>query len=484
MSIRLLMSVLVAGVHYGVDGATLSLSEALEADLVAQGKAVYVYDPLRRADQPAIASEIAGIGVPRISRAESGLMIDAGVNTGIVAAGIWSMIAGGVIDTTVTEATDGDGFYVSYVCPIGGAGTTDRASAAMPAAYQDLSSGGELDLVVDVVLPSDVAATACDLMLYLGNASDMANSRVRTFQYLQGGTAGALKPGRNILTANILGSSYQDTWTVNGSGTFSSPITHVALRMNNATSGMEIKIRELRYRAIGVPGIIFGLDDGHGSVYWVYKLAAGLGLRGVLPVVGSYIGLPSYMTLAQVQELKSLGFTPLDHTWAHTDLTSVTYDQARAAMRTNKQWMLANGLGWLPILVYPYGKYNLTVIQAAIDEGYLFARTAGKNQIRSLPRWGVENPYRLGSIDIGGKSLATIKTWLTSISSDEQSSIGWLYGHHAVAGNPAEGSAAPGDTLTWYAGWYRQLVQQMALLCAQGKLRSLNGEDFVRLALS
>ena len=150
----------------------------------------------------------------------------------------------------------------------------------------------------------------------------------------------------------------------------------------------------------------------------------------------------------------------------------------------NKKWMLANGLGWLPILVYPSGKYNLTVIQAAIDEGYLFARTAGKNQIRSLPRWGVENHYRLGSIDIGGKSLATIKTWLTSISSDEQSSIGWLYGHQAVAGNPAEGSAAPGDTLTWYAGWYRQIVQQMALLCAQGKLRSLNGEDFVRLALS
>ncbi len=424
---------------------------------------------------------IGGVGLSSIRRSDKGLLIDSGANTGIVAAGIWSMIAGGVIDTTVTDASDASGFYVSYVCPVGGAGTTDRASAAMPAAYQDLSSGGELDLVVDVVLPSDVATSSCDLILYLGNASDMANSLSRTFSYTLGGTSGALKPGRNILTTNILGSSYQDTWAVNGSGTFSSPITHVALRMNNPSSGMEIKIRELRYRAIGVPAIIFGLDDAHGSVYWVYKLAAGLGLRGVLPVVGSYIGLSSYMTLAQVQELKSLGFTPLDHTWAHTDLTSVTYDQARAAMRTNKQWMIDNGLGWVPILVYPSGKYNLTVIQAAIDEGYLYARTAGKNQIRYLPSWGVENPYRLGSIDLGAKSLATIKTWLTSISSDEQSSVGWLYGHQAVAGNPSEGAAAPGDTLTWYAGWYRQLVQQMALLCAQGKLRSINGEDFLDL---
>ncbi len=430
----------------------------------------------------AVENEIFGLGALR--RSDRGLLIDSGVNTGIVAAGIWSMIAGGVIDTTVTDSSDADGFYVSYVCPVGGAGTTDRASAAMPAAYQDLSSGGTLDLVVDVVLPSDVTTSACDLILYLGNASDLVNSLQRTFQYLAGGAAGALKPGRNILTTNLLGSSYQDTWTVNGSGTLTSPITHVALRMNNPTSGMEVRIRELRYRAIGVPSVIFGLDDAKASVYWVYKLAAGLGLRGVIPVNGSNVGLASYMTLAQLQELRALGFTPLDHTWTHTDLTTVTYDQARAEMRTNKEWMLANGLGWVPILVYPSGKYNLTVIQAAVDEGYKWARTAGKNQIRYLPKWGLENPYRMGSIDIGGKTLATMKSYLLSISSDEQSALGWIYGHQSVAGNPSESSAAPGDTLTWYAGWYRQLVQQIALLCSQGKLRSLNGEDFVRLALS
>ena len=121
------------------------------------------------------------------------------------------------------------------------------------------------------------------------------------------------------------------------------------------------------------------------------------------PWLGVMSALPA-TTLAQIQELKTLGFTPLDHTWAHTDLTTVTYAQARTAMSTNKAWMLANGLGWLPILVYPHGKYNDTVIQAAIDEGYLYARTAGKNQIRYLPTWGVENPYRLGSIDLGGKT--------------------------------------------------------------------------------
>jgi hypothetical protein len=50
MSIRLLTSVLIAGVHYSVDGATLSLSAALEADLVEQKKAAWVTPPFVRTD--------------------------------------------------------------------------------------------------------------------------------------------------------------------------------------------------------------------------------------------------------------------------------------------------------------------------------------------------------------------------------------------------------------------------------------------------
>jgi len=45
MSIRLLQSIFIAGVLSPVDGSTLSLSAALEADLVNQGKAVWVSPP-------------------------------------------------------------------------------------------------------------------------------------------------------------------------------------------------------------------------------------------------------------------------------------------------------------------------------------------------------------------------------------------------------------------------------------------------------
>ncbi len=45
MSIRLLTSVLIAGVHYAVDGAVLSLSAGVEADLVGSGRALWVAPP-------------------------------------------------------------------------------------------------------------------------------------------------------------------------------------------------------------------------------------------------------------------------------------------------------------------------------------------------------------------------------------------------------------------------------------------------------
>lgn len=64
MSIRLLMSVLIAGVHYGVDGATLSLSAPLESDLVGQGKAVWVTPPSVRTDLVDHAAEHAAMGAP------------------------------------------------------------------------------------------------------------------------------------------------------------------------------------------------------------------------------------------------------------------------------------------------------------------------------------------------------------------------------------------------------------------------------------
>jgi len=71
MSIRLIMSVLISGVNYGVDNKTLYLPAALESDLVAQGKAVWVTQPAVRTDLVDHGAEHAAMGLQMPSRLSS-----------------------------------------------------------------------------------------------------------------------------------------------------------------------------------------------------------------------------------------------------------------------------------------------------------------------------------------------------------------------------------------------------------------------------
>ncbi len=73
MSIRLLHPIFLAGVLSPVDGSTLTLSAAMESDLVNQGKAVWVVRPPLSADAGAPVSTI-----DRVSRAVKSLAIAGG----------------------------------------------------------------------------------------------------------------------------------------------------------------------------------------------------------------------------------------------------------------------------------------------------------------------------------------------------------------------------------------------------------------------
>lgn len=63
MSIRLLQAIFLSGVYTAVDGATLSLDGALEADLVSQGKAAWVLPPIPALDASHQGAHSA-LGIP------------------------------------------------------------------------------------------------------------------------------------------------------------------------------------------------------------------------------------------------------------------------------------------------------------------------------------------------------------------------------------------------------------------------------------
>lgn len=432
-----------------------------------------------------VGEKSAGIA-QHVSGVQSPLIIDGGTDTGLIRAGAFANLSGST--WTITAGSDADGFYVQLEYVSG----TGHAIAAFPAAL-DISSGGCMDWVFDVEFPSGAESTACTLGLFLSNNATLSNSASRASVFNPGGTVGALKPGRNTFFARVESSTaagidgstatgyYDSSWAVNGTYTTASPITHASFQLTGTPeSGTKIKLRRVYYNNMNVPGFIFGCDDGHGTTYWLYKLAASLGIKGVIPVVGQFArDLPNYMKPDKLHELHDLGFTAVNHTWAHSNMRTFTYAQALDALGKNHDWLVSQGFPAPKIVVYPNGYYNDNVIRAAKDLGYVIGRSAGKRSLRSTPDYGLENPFRLGSLDTGGQTYDTIRNKIRASLLDAGSELMWLYGHNVTPGNPATNATAPGDGMLWYAGWYKALLIQIGQWIAQGLVRPMSGQDLV-----
>ena len=433
-----------------------------------------------------VGEKSAGIA-QHVRGVQSPLIIDGGTDTGLIRAGAFANLSGST--WTITDGSDADGFYVQLEYVSG----TGHAIAAFPAAL-DISSGGCMDWVFDVEFPSGVESTACTLGLFLSNNATLSNSASRSSVFSPGGATGALKPGRNTFFARVESSTtlnaadgttatgyYESSWAINGTYTTASPITHASFQLTGTPeAGTKIRLRRVYYNNINVPGFVFGCDDGHGTSYWLYKLAASLGIKGVIPVVGQFArDLPSYMKPDKLHELHDLGFTVVNHTWAHSNMRTFTYTQALDAIGVNHDWIVSQGFPAPKIVVYPNGFYNDNVIQAAKDLGYVIGRSAGKRSLRSTPGYGLENPFRLGSLDAGGQNYDTIRNKIRASLLDAGSELMWLYGHNVTPGNPATNAAAPGDTNLWYAGWYRQLLIQLGQWVALGLIRPMSGQDLL-----
>lgn len=434
--------------------------------------------------------------LPRhISGIDSPLIVDGGTDTGIVRAGAWGNLLSGS-SWAVSEGVDAEGFYVQAIYSGTGTGVF---GAAFPTPL-DISSGGGIDILYDIDIPGGIDAPNFTLQFTLSNNSTFSNSAARVSIFTTNGLIGNTKPGRNIfysrlessVTPGIDGSTatgyYKSEWSVAGSYSINSPITHMAINfLSGATApaGTTIRLRPggVRINCINIPGLIFGLDDGHKTSYQIYKYAASRGLRGVLPVVGSLVGKAGgYMTIDQALELKDLGFTPINHSYSHVSMKNFTYAQAYDEIARGKDWMLSVGLGDCPIFNYPGGYYNDNVIQAAQDLGYKLGRAAGKNSIRVLPAWGIENRFRLSSVDLGATTLVTAQNHLRRMQADAGNEIVWIYGHQVTEGNPAPDATPPADNNLWYRGWYRTWINEASEAIARGKIRPLSAAELAEYA--
>lgn len=124
-------------------------------------------------------------------------------------------------------------------------------------------------------------------------------------------------------------------------------------------------------------------DDGYEDFYYVvFPLLQQFGFTATVFVVTGYTGQLSdwdinlfgkknrHLSWQQIRELNQQGIEFGSHTVTHQDLTRLPLTQLRAELRKSKQ-TLEDRLGQKVLFIsYPFGRYNLPVIQEAKNADY------------------------------------------------------------------------------------------------------------------
>ena len=421
MSIRLLMSVLVAGVHYGVDGATLSLSEALEADLVAQGKAEFV---------PSMYARSRGFDIlPPWDIAN----ISGGTTAGLTVS----------LDTNVLFAGRPT---IRIDIPAGTSGAKQIIGTTLATAY--VPDGWDLKNLCCAVKCTNTAIFP-SLTMTIGDAT-YANSwsKDKTKEGNPDGYAYAnrdnewcfLKCGSSTAPAAIGVST--------GSPTVARRMRAKILSALTASAENET----LWIGFFGVmpprpkPTVIITLDDGYATWYdFVAPLCLYYDIPVSMGIVGGLLNTSGKMTTAQAYELahdKSRLFDLTNHTYDHTTLVASSNELAQLAdFKKNRDFMRET----LEIeedgplhVVYPGGVTSLAQYANLKAAGFLTGR---KNQIcwmhgqdQTLSTGEDDGRFVLNvitTIEESSRSVADVKTAIGSLKTRKE--VGILEGHNFAA---------------------------------------------------
>ena len=137
----------------------------------------------------------------------------------------------------------------------------------------------------------------------------------------------------------------------------------------------------------GVVTITF--DDGWETTYTnAFPVLQEFGLRGNVAINSQPIDemWTGYMNIAQVQQLNAAGWSMVNHTVTHRDLTTLTEAEVHAEVRDNRAWIERNGFRGGNVFVVPFHSWgererNVIMQYATHARGY------SVNQFPPTPRY-------------------------------------------------------------------------------------------------
>lgn len=182
-----------------------------------------------------------------------------------------------------------------------------------------------------------------------------------------------------------------------------------------------------------LPRCLLTFDDGYDDVYnEAFAYMQPRGLKGTSYVPGSLIeGGTGFMTKAQLAEMYASGWAIGNHTYNHVDMSVYTQAQAYAELKTNRDWLIANGYTRAADHVcYPVGGYNADVLLAMAQVGAKTGRTTKSNY-----QYTADHLYELTIKEISNNTtLEAAKSVVNSAISRQATVVLML---HKLVENPA-----------------------------------------------
>jgi len=388
MAIRLLQSVFLAGVIAEVNGAILSLSPALESDLVAQGKAAWAYrldDDPRLVEHAADHSDMVSRNNRLLNSIPTQLLVP--YDTDDVAnftSSLWP---------SCTLAQD-----IDRVCPATGLPSVKLTVVGGEVRNNEIRffnhtpfTLGDNDVYIALIYMPQSTSSGWVYLRFrsgtVGNESDYRTIGQNASYMHQGWNVVVLKNTEVVVgaseygnTAGTSSSSYHE-WITTGTMPPGSTVRSTTLLIGGV-GGTDWNFGGLFKAPAGwaKAAIMFSYDDMLVSAYdLAFPLLETFGWKGNANIAPKVMNepSPSYVNMTHIRDLMRRGHEIWGHSLTHPDLTLVSVgEQARQFEQARLFWN-ANGIPAAgKLFAWPQNKYNDETIASAKAAGCVAARAA------------------------------------------------------------------------------------------------------------
>lgn len=294
----------------------------------------------------------------------------------------------------------------------------------------------------------------------------------------------SVRKGWNCLSLHTAEDTTTTIATVTSAGgdTLGSAINGCKIIFNAMSTGTIVRIGGIFWGGTARPNVLVNLDDGASSQWTTFNIFRARGVPISLSIITSKVGQANYLTWDQLDQMYAWGCDILPHSVTHPagGMDALSEGEARYELLQSRETLLEHGYSrTADIFAWPQNDYvssvGVDLIALAASVGYKLTRGSAR---RDLPTaQGIDNPMRLPSADLGGRTLAQVLKILDAAELYKQTSI--LYGHRLVgtATSPASGGTPPPDGLEWYWSDYVALADSIASRYTAGTLTPITYSD-------